>query len=132
MRSKLAMHNAGANKKRSENLQQSDKSRPPLKSKAFRAPEDPSIESKQMTQDASAGQAAQEELTAADETRLTTEEISLGVEEAREALNAPPMDLLAFEEALKKKHDEYKAAGITPRLTTPKLKDGSRKAGNAA
>jgi len=35
---------------------------------------------------------------------------------AKEALNAPPLDLLAFEAALKQKHEELQAAGITPVL----------------
>ena len=51
-----------------------------------------------------------------DEARLTSDAITAGVEEAREALNAPPLDLLAFEAALKQKHDQLQAAGITPVL----------------
>jgi hypothetical protein len=37
--------------------------------------------------------------------KLTTEEITQGVIKAREAVNAPPTDLLAFEQALKIKHE---------------------------
>ena len=45
-------------------------------------------------------------MTPDDEARLTSEAITAGVEQAKEALNAPPLDLLAFEKALKQKHDE--------------------------
>ena len=55
-------------------------------------------------------------MTPEEEARLTSEEITAGVEQAKEALNAPPLDLLAFEAALKQKHDELQAAGITPVL----------------
>jgi len=85
-----------------------------LKSKAFRPIEDPSGESNQTTHDASTGQGPDPIIK--DEARLTSEAITCGVDEARAAVNAPPLDLLAFEEALKKKHDEFKAAGITPKL----------------
>ena len=40
-----------------------------------------------------------------EEARLTTDEITRGVEKAREAMNEPTIDLLAFEQALKKKHE---------------------------
>ena len=40
-----------------------------------------------------------------EEARLTTDEITRGVEKAREAMNQPTIDLLAFEQALKKKHE---------------------------
>ena len=43
-------------------------------------------------------------ISAEQEARLTTREITLGVEKARKALNEPSTDLIAFEEALKKKH----------------------------
>jgi hypothetical protein len=36
-----------------------------------------------------------------EEVKLTTEDITEGVRKAREALNAPPTDLIAFEEALR-------------------------------
>ena len=55
-------------------------------------------------------------MTPEEEARLTNEEITVGVEQAKAALNAPPLDLLAFEAALKQKHDELQAAGITPNL----------------
>jgi len=55
-------------------------------------------------------------LTFEEEARLSTQQISLGVQQAREAMNAPPTDLLAFEKALKQKHDSLKAAGLTPVL----------------
>ena len=57
-----------------------------------------------------------------EEARLTTDEITRGVQQAREAMNEPTLDLLAFEQALKKKHDQLKSAGITPVLTMPKPK----------
>ena len=45
---------------------------------------------------------------------MTTRDITLGVELARKALNEPSTDLLAFEEALKKKHQDFLNAGIVP------------------
>ena len=51
-------------------------------------------------------------LTPAKEAKLTTEQITAGVEQAKAAVNAPPLDLLAFEAALKQKHEELQAAGI--------------------
>ena len=57
-------------------------------------------------------------VTEEQEARLTTEQISDGVQKAREAVNAPSDDLLAFEKELKAKHDEYKAKGIVPKLRT--------------
>ena len=48
------------------------------------------------------------QMTPEEEARLTTEQITQGVEMAKEALNAVPLDLLAFEEKLKQKHDEFK------------------------
>lgn len=79
--------------------------RPPLKSKAHRVHfEDPEEEKRQP------------ETSAEEEARLTTQEITEGVRQAREALNAPPTDLLQFEKQLKAKHDELKAAGISPVL----------------
>ena len=51
-------------------------------------------------------------LTPAEEAKLTTEQITAGVEQAKAAVNAPPLDLLAFEAALKQKHEELQAAGI--------------------
>ena len=93
-----------------------------MKSKAFRPAEDPSVEASQITQDASTGQGPDPSVK--DEARLTNDEITAGVDEARAAANAPSLDLLAFEEALKKKHDEFAAAGITPQLYTPKGQSG--------
>ena len=101
MRQKLAKYNQG------KNPAQNAPSRPPLKSKAMRAP-----------QDASSGQG--ETISPAEEAKLTTEQITAGVEQAKAAVNAPPLDLLAFEEALKHKHQELQAAGITPVLNMPK------------
>jgi len=40
-------------------------------------------------------------MTPEEEDRLTTEQITDGVNQAKEAMNAPPMDLIAFEEQLK-------------------------------
>ena len=54
------------------------------------------------------------QMTPEEEDRLTTEQITDGVNQAKEAMNAPPMDLIAFEEQLKQKHEEYKKAGVTP------------------
>ena len=101
-----------------EKLAKYQKQRPPsskapmpqlsqLKSQAFRPKEEAKVE---------------EEQTAEEDARLTTEEITKGVQKAKESLNAPPLDLAAFEEALKKKHDELKQAGITPVLQIPKPK----------
>ena len=54
---------------------------------------------------------------------LTPDEIAKGIEEAREAVNAPSLDLVAFEQQLKAKHEQFKAAGITPSLkVAPKYK----------
>ena len=61
-------------------------SRPPPKSKAVRAPEEVKQE---------------EPLTFEEEARLTTDQITRAVEDAKQAMNAPPTDLLAFEQALK-------------------------------
>ena len=93
-----------------------------MKSKAFRPIEDPSVDPTQITHDASTGQGPDPPVK--DEARLTNDEITAGVDEARAAANAPSLDLLAFEEALKKKHDEFKAAGITPQLLTPTYQSG--------
>ena len=41
------------------------------------------------------------EITPEEEARLTTEQITEGVNKAKEAMNAPPLDLVAFEEQLK-------------------------------
>lgn len=38
------------------------------------------------------------EMTPEEEARLTTEQITEGVNKAKEAMNAPPLDLAAFEE----------------------------------
>jgi hypothetical protein len=51
-------------------------------------------------------------MTPEEEARLTTEQITEGVQKAKEAMNAPPLDLVAFEEQLKKKHEEFKQAGV--------------------
>ena len=59
------------------------------------------------------------EVTPEEEIKLTTEQITNGVEQARDAVNAAPLDVIAFEEQLKKKHNELKAAGITPVLNVP-------------
>ena len=61
------------------------------------------------------------EATPEEEIKLTTEEITKGVDQARDAVNAPPLDVIAFEEQLKKKHNELKAAGITPVLNVPNI-----------
>jgi hypothetical protein len=37
--------------------------------------------------------------------KLTPDEIAKGIEEAREAVNAPSLDLVEFEKQLKAKHD---------------------------
>ena len=59
------------------------------------------------------------EVTPEEEARLTTEQITEGVKKAQEAVNAPSLDLVAFEEQLKAKHQEFQKAGITPRLKVP-------------
>ena len=60
-------------------------------------------------------------MTALEESvHLTNEDITRGVNEARDAVNKPPTDLLAFEQALKQKHDELKTAGMTPVLVKEK------------
>ena len=102
MRQKLAKYNKG---KVPQQPQVQTVTRPPLKSKAHRVHfEEPEEEKKQV------------EVSAEEEARLTTQEITEGVRLAREALNAPPTDLLEFEKQLKAKHDELKAAGISPVL----------------
>merc|ERR1712091_547883 len=57
-------------------------------------------------------------LTEEQEARLTSEQITEGVNKARDAMNAPTHDLLEFEKQLKAKHDEYKEKGIVPKLQT--------------
>lgn len=57
-------------------------------------------------------------LTEEQDARLTTSQITEGVQRAREAVNAPSADLLEFEKQLKFKYDEYKAQGIVPKLRT--------------
>ena len=61
------------------------------------------------------------QMTPEEEARLTTEQITEGVNKAKEALDAVPLDLLAFEEKLKQKHEEFKIAGVTPVLK-PKMR----------
>ncbi len=67
------------------------------KSSAVRAP----------TSDIETGFGAKKEQLPVEEEqpRLTTEEISLGIEQAKAASDAPSLDLAAFEAALKQKHD---------------------------
>mmetsp|Transcript_17309 Transcript_17309/g.29124 ORF Transcript_17309/g.29124 Transcript_17309/m.29124 type:complete len:110 (-) Transcript_17309:13-342(-) len=92
-----------------------------LKSKALRPP--PEKEDKQevrVTMINSSG--AEEEVKAEGDTKLTTEEITEGVKQAREAMNAPPTDLIEFEKALRKKHEEFKQAGVKPVIQLPKPK----------
>ena len=63
-----------------------------------------------------------------EDVRLTNEQITKGIDEAREAINAVPLDLIDFEQKLKSKHDELKAAGVTPNLIVkPKFKVPLRK-----
>ena len=57
------------------------------------------------------------------EVKLSPDEIAKGIDEARESVNAPSLDLVEFEKQLKAKHDQFKAAGITPALKVlPKFK----------
>lgn len=66
---------------------------------------------------------AEEEEVVEAEVKLSPDEIARGIEEAREAVNAPSLDLVEFEKQLKAKHDQFKAAGITPALKiAPKFK----------
>ena len=66
---------------------------------------------------------AEEEEVVEVEVKLSPDEIAKGIEEAREAVNAPSLDLVEFEKQLKAKHDQFKAAGITPALKiAPKFK----------
>ena len=74
-----------------------------LKSKAYRAPVDKEEVKEPQLEDMAV---------------LTSEQITDGVQKAREAVNAPTLDLIAFEEALKKKHGELKEQGITPAIKT--------------
>ena len=97
MRQKLAKYNGG---QKPAATGTGPTRRPPI-SKALRAKED-------------AGTGQEQALSPAEEAKLTTEQITAGVEKAKEAVNAPPLDLLAFEAALKQKHQELQAAGITP------------------
>ena len=82
------------------------------RSQAMRVPEEAKIESK--------SEVSMNVLE--DSVHLTTEDITKGVQQAREAMNAPPIDLLAFESALKQKHDELRSAGMTPVLIKDKAK----------
>jgi len=65
------------------------------------------------------------------EVKLSADEISKGIEEARDAVNAPSLDLVEFEKQLRAKHNEFKAAGITPALkVAPKFKVGFKQKTN--
>ena len=79
-----------------------------FQSQALRAPEEKKVHFE-----------SEEGLVSEHDIKLTNEEITRGIEQAREAFNAPPLDLVNFEQILKAKHDELKAAGITPKLTVP-------------
>lgn len=52
---------------------------------------------------------------------LSSDAITKGVEMARKALNEPSTDLLAFEKALKEKHEQFIKSGYKPKLFRPKL-----------
>lgn len=79
---------------------------PQHKSSAFRAPEP---EASGLGAPKVRVQEQEEE-----EPRLTQEEITEGIKRAQEAADAPSLDLQQFEEALKRKHAEFQAAGVTP------------------
>ena len=65
------------------------------------------------------------------EVKLSADEISKGIDEARDAVNAPSLDLVEFEKQLRAKHNEFKAAGITPALkVAPKFKVGFKQKTN--
>lgn len=105
---------------------------PQHKSSAMRAPE-PEMSG------LGAPRVKKQEAIDEEEPRLTSEEITEGIQRAQEAIDAPSLDLAQFEEALKRKHEEFKAAGVTPQLQyepsgemgkpKPKFKVGIRRVG---